>query len=126
MTVAPGLEKGQGNGLAYAAGRPGNHDDLIAEKYLHLFIHCRLRQIAIHVVGHDDPVVDGPQPAGHDDAHRADMKQAADLLEDRAGDVEALEFGAEGGAAGVQGVVVEGLRRGGLEPVDLCLRMSGR
>ena len=71
----------------------------------------------VHIVGDDHPVVDRPEPAAHDDAHRADVEQAGNLLVQGAGDVQPLELGAEAGAPGVQGVAVEGARRGRLDRV---------
>ena len=45
------------------------------------------------------------------------MKQPLHLFEDRAGDIQPLELGAERGPHGVEGVAFEGLRRGRLQPV---------
>ena len=80
--------------------------------------HCAEK--TVDVVGHDHAVVDRPQPAGHDNPHAAGMIQAGDLLGQAAADGQALELRAEAGPVEVLGVMLEGQRRGALDPVQLA------
>ena len=73
----------------------------------------------VHLVGGDDTVIHGAEPAGHDDADRAGVVEALDLIGEFHRDFEAFEFGAEGGALHGLGVVVHGAGSGGFDVVDL-------
>ena len=59
---------------------------------------CRLAGLKQHLVdfvGGDDAVIDGAEPAGHDDADGTGVVEARQLFREVHGDLEAFELGAK-------------------------------
>ena len=77
-------------------------------------------QVLIDFIGDDHAIVDGAQPARHDDANGSGMEETMDVRWQVHGNFEPFKFGAEGGAFPMAGVTVEGARRGHFDPTDLC------
>src|SRR6478736_2414234 len=73
---------------------------------------------SIDVVGNDDAVVNGAEPAGHNDADATGVVQPPHLVGQAAADAKAFEFGAETRSGDVMRVVLEGFGRGGFDVVE--------
>ncbi len=78
-----------------------------------------------HPIGDDDAVVDGTEPAAHDDAHTAGVENSGHLFGKPHAHREPLELGAEAGAPEVASVVHERAWRRGFAVVYL-FRYAGK
>ena len=72
----------------------------------------------IDLVRDDHAVVDRSEPSGHDDSNTPRVVKSFDLLGQCAGDRQSLELGAEACSGDVLGVMVEGTRRSGFDPLN--------
>ena len=74
---------------------------------------------AIHFIRDDYAIVDGAQPAGHDDPHRTGMKKPGGMLGQFLGNLQTFELCAERGSARMSGIVLNRSGSGCLDVIDL-------